>query len=149
VCATRDAEDRNKEGTKAYWLQPSKSHGDHDLRTTKRVGIPIHLRLYGIGLVRITTYSSCSQASRINAVGSGGRRNTDTDPWRESEYVSKLTQQFKDGHLNAQSPLGSASTLEELGKALGSARRQTREMREQGPLRETTRQMIDRVLGRS
>jgi hypothetical protein len=46
-----------------------------------------------------------------------------------------------------RSPLGSASTLEELGKALGSARRQAREMREQGLLRETTRQMIDRVLG--
>jgi biotin operon repressor len=62
-------------------------------------------------------------------------------------YVWKLTQQFEDGNLNVRSPLGSASSLEELGKALGSARRQTREMREQGLLRETTRQMIDRVLG--
>ena len=64
-------------------------------------------------------------------------------------YVWKLTQQFKDGNLNVRSPLGSASTLEELGKALGSARSQTRKMREQGLLRETTRQMIARVLGHS
>jgi len=62
-------------------------------------------------------------------------------------YFRTLTQQFKDGNLIVRSPLGSASTLEELGKALASARGQTRKMREQGLLRETTRQMIDRVLG--
>jgi hypothetical protein len=61
-------------------------------------------------------------------------------------YIWKLSQQFKDGNLNVRSPLSSACTLEELGKAIGAARGQTRKMREQGLLRETIRQLINRVL---
>ena len=65
------------------------------------------------------------------------------------KYIWKLTQQFKDGKLNVHSPYSGAATFEELGRALGSARWQTRKMKEQGLLRETPRQMIDRVLGRA
>ena len=64
-------------------------------------------------------------------------------------YISKLTRQFKDGNLNVRSPCSGAATFEELGRALGSARWQTKKMKEQGLLRETTRQMIERVLGRT
>lgn len=64
-------------------------------------------------------------------------------------YIWKLTRQFKDGKLNVRSPCSGAATFEELGRALGSARWQTKKMKEQGLLRETTRQMIERVLGRT
>jgi hypothetical protein len=64
-------------------------------------------------------------------------------------YISKLTRQFKDGNLNVRSPCSGAATFEELGRALGTARWQTRKMREQGLLRETTRQMFARVLGKT
>jgi len=62
-------------------------------------------------------------------------------------YIWKLTRQFEDGKLNVRSPLSGGATFEELGSALGSARWQTRKMKEQGLLRETTRQMMERVLG--
>jgi hypothetical protein len=64
-------------------------------------------------------------------------------------YIWKLTRQFKDGKLNVRSPLSGNATFEELGNALGTAQWQTRKMKGQGLLRETTRQMIQRVLGRS
>jgi hypothetical protein len=64
-------------------------------------------------------------------------------------YIWKLTRQFKDGNLNVRSPCSGAATFEELGRALGTARWQTRKMRKQGLLRETTRQMIARVLGKT
>jgi len=63
-------------------------------------------------------------------------------------YVWKLTRQFADGRLNVRSPLSGGATFEELGRELAAAKGRTRKMREQGLLRETTRQMIDRVLGR-
>jgi len=62
-------------------------------------------------------------------------------------YIWKLTRQFEGGKLNVRSPLSGGATFEELGSALGSARWQTRKMKEQGLLRETTRQMMERVLG--
>jgi hypothetical protein len=64
-------------------------------------------------------------------------------------YIWKLTRQFQNGKLNVRSPLSSAATFEELGRALGSARWQTRKMKGQGLLRETTRGIIKRVLSRS
>jgi hypothetical protein len=64
-------------------------------------------------------------------------------------YIWKLTRQFKEGKLNVRSPLSGSATFEELGQALGSAQWQTRKMRQQGLLRETTRQAAARVLGHS
>jgi len=63
-------------------------------------------------------------------------------------YVWKLTRQFADGQLNVRSPLSGNATYIELGRELLRAQFQTRKMREQGLLRETTRQMVDRVMGR-
>jgi hypothetical protein len=57
-------------------------------------------------------------------------------------YIWKLTRQFKDGKLNVRSPLSGNATFEELGNALGTAQWQTRKLKGQGLLRETTRQMI-------
>jgi hypothetical protein len=69
VRTIRDAEDRNKESNKEYWLKPSKSHGDHGLHTMKRVGIPIQLRLCGIGLgVNHDLFFFAFRQSRIDAV---------------------------------------------------------------------------------
>jgi len=64
-------------------------------------------------------------------------------------YVWKLTRQFADGRLNVRSPVSGSATFEELGRELAAAKWRTRKMREQGLLRETTRQMVDRVLNRS
>ena len=64
-------------------------------------------------------------------------------------YIWKLTRQFNDGRLNVRSPCGGAATFKELGRELVSARVVTQRMKEQGLLRETSRQMIDRVLGRA
>ena len=75
------------------------------------------------------------------------RPQAGADPWRKPDVRLETHAAVQRWQFDVRSPLGSASTLEELGKALGSARRQAREMREQGLLRETTRQMIDRVLG--
>jgi hypothetical protein len=64
-------------------------------------------------------------------------------------YICKLRRQFQDGELNVLSPLSGTATFGDLGKALVSAQCETRRMKEQGLLRETSRQMIDRVLGRA
>jgi hypothetical protein len=64
-------------------------------------------------------------------------------------YVWKLPRQFADGRLNVTSTVKGSATFEELGRELAAAKWRTRKMREQGLLRETTRQMVDRVLGRS
>lgn len=58
-------------------------------------------------------------------------------------YIGKLTRQFEDGKLSVGSPWALlALSFEELGQALGSAKWQTRKMKEQGLLRCTYREAV-------
>jgi hypothetical protein len=57
-------------------------------------------------------------------------------------YIWKLMRQFKDGKLNVRSACSGAAPFEELGRALGSAKWQTRKMKEQGLQRCTYREAV-------
>jgi hypothetical protein len=59
-------------------------------------------------------------------------------------YVRKLGRKFANGTLQVRSPLSGSATFEELGQALGSAKWQTRKMKEQGLLRYTYLEAVAR-----